>query len=131
VSDFETGISQTLSLPNAWRNWKARGAQMSCADFELTISLIAQAPSFRIIDTAALETLTARRAAAAAAEAEAEAEEEETTESAPEIVADRKAKTYFQNGCHPQVPIAEINRITFKTTAEAEKAGYTLSKGCS
>ena len=46
-------------------------------------------------------------------------------------VADRKTKTYYQGDCRPAIPIADANRITFKTTAEAEKAGYTLSRACS
>lgn len=129
VGDFATGISESLSLPNAWTDWKLRGKQMSCADFEMTISMIAQSPSFRIVDTTASETLAARRTAAAS-EAEAE-DEEEAAEPEEEIIADRKTKTYFQNGCRPQNPIADANRITFKTSAEAEKAGYKLSKGCS
>jgi hypothetical protein len=133
VEDFVTGISKSLGLPNAWSEWKSRGKQMTCTDFELTVSVIAQSPSFRILDRAAVETLAARRnAAAEAAEAESETGEESEGESQPEeILADSKTKTYYQGNCRPQTPIVEVNRVTFKTTAEAEKAGYKLSRSCS
>ena len=51
IPEFVAGISQSLSLPNAWIEWKVRGRQMRCADFELTVTTIAQSPSFRIVDT--------------------------------------------------------------------------------
>ncbi|HET6668971.1 MAG TPA: hypothetical protein VFH15_01955 [Pyrinomonadaceae bacterium] len=128
VEDFVAGISQSLALPNAWAEWKLRGQRMRCADFELTVSMVAQSPSFRILDSAAEETLAARRAAAAE---EAEAAEADEASDSDEIVADRKTKTYYPGSCQPAIPIAEANRITFKTTADAEKAGYTLSRTCS
>ncbi|MDQ3472309.1 MAG: hypothetical protein M3447_01085 [Acidobacteriota bacterium] len=136
VPEFVAGISQSLSLPNAWTEWKLRGRQMRCTDFELTVTTVAQSPSFRIVDSAAEETLVARRNAAAeeaeAMESEPEAESESEEASEPEeIIADRKTKTYYSGPCRPAVPIAEANRITFKTTAEAEKAGYKLSRACS
>ena len=129
VPEFVAGISQSLSLPNGWSEWKVRGRQMRCTDFELTVTTVAQSPSFRIVDSGAEETIVARRNAAAE---EAEATETEADEaSEPEdVVADRKTKTYYQSACRPAVPIAEANRITFRTTAEAEKAGYTLSRAC-
>ena len=132
VPEFVAGISQSLSLPNGWSEWKARGRQMRCKDFELTVTTIAQSPSLRIVDSGAEETLVARRNAAAeeAEEAESEPEPEEPSDL-EEIVADRKTKIYYQGTCRPAVPIAETNRITFKTTAEAEKAGYTLARACS
>ena len=65
VPEFVAGISQSLSLPNAWTEWKVRGRQMRCTDFELTVTPVAQSPTFRILDTVAEETLVARRSAAA------------------------------------------------------------------
>lgn len=130
VPEFVAGISQSLSLPNAWTEWRVRGRQMRCTDFELTVTPVAQSPSFRILDTRAEETLVARRNAAAE-EAEAMETESEEASEPEEIVGDRKTKIYYQGDCRPAVPIAEANRITFKTTAEAEKAGYTLSRACS
>jgi hypothetical protein len=126
VEAFVTGITKSLNLPNAWSDWKSRGKQMICTDFEVTVSTIAQSPSLRIVDTAAEKTLTARRNAAAE-----EVEANEADDSEEEIVADSKTKTYYQGTCRPSDPIAEANRVTFKSTVEAEKAGYTLSRGCS
>ncbi|HKR61743.1 MAG TPA: hypothetical protein VJS64_18800 [Pyrinomonadaceae bacterium] len=127
VPDFVTGISQSLSLPNAWTEWRSRGRNIICTDFEITVSIIANSLSFRLVDTVAAETLAARRGAAAN---EAEASETEDSNS-EEIVADRKTKTYYQGNCRPPDSIAEADRITFKSSGEAEKAGYTLSRGCS
>ena len=124
---FVTGISQSLLLPNAWTDWKYRSKQMTCTDFEVTVSMIAQSPSLRIVDTVAVRTLAARRTAAAAAAAASESEDSEPDE----IVADRETKTYYQGNCQPRDPITDANRILFKSAAEAEKAGYTLSRGCS
>ena len=126
VPDFVTGISQSLSLPNAWTE-KSRGKQMMCTDFEITVSMIGQSPSLRIVDTVAAQTLAARRTAAAE---EAEASESEDSEP-EEIVADRKTKTYYQGNCRPRDPISDADRILFKSAEDAEKAGYTLSRGCS
>lgn len=131
VADFVSGISQSLALPNAWTEWKVRGRQMRCADFELTVSTVAQSPSFRIVDSAAEATLAARRTAAAEEADAAEAAEVDEATDSEEIVADRKTKTYYPTGCRPGSSIAEPNRVTFKTTAEAEKAGYTPSRACS
>ena len=108
-----------------------RGRQMRCTDFELTVSTIAQAPSFRIVDCSAEETLVARRNAAAEEAEEAEETEADDASGSEEIVADRKTKTYYQGSCRPATRIAEANRINFKTADEAEKAGYTLSRSCS
>ena len=133
IEAFVTGISQSLSLPSAWSNWKARGKEITCTDFQMTVSLIAESPSFRIIDTSAEETIAARRAAAAEEAEETERAESEAPDDSEEIevVADRKTKTYYPGSCQPRVPIAADNRVTFKSSIEAEKAGYTPSKTCS
>ncbi|MFZ0064129.1 MAG: hypothetical protein WAL47_19010 [Pyrinomonadaceae bacterium] len=131
VADFVSGISQSLALPNGWTEWKVRGRQMRCADFELTVSTVAQSPSFRILDIGAEEILAARRTAAAEEAEAAEAAETEEASDSEEIVADPKTKTYYPAGCRQAISIAEANRVTFKTTAEAVKAGYTLSRACS
>jgi hypothetical protein len=126
VPEFVTGISKSLSLPNAWTE-KARARQMMCSDFEVTVSMIAQSPSLRIVDTVAAQTLAERRTAAVE---EAEASESEDSEP-EEIVADRKTKTYYQGNCRPRDPISDADRILFKSAEDAEKAGYSLSKSCS
>ena len=81
------------------------------------------------MDTAADDLVAARRQAKEEQDslAEAGAAPTESTEPA-EIIADSKSKTYYPNGCLPAKEIA--NKITFKTTAEAEKAGFKAAKNC-
>jgi hypothetical protein len=88
IPEFVAGISQSLSLPNAWSEGKVRGRQMRCANCELTVTTIAQSPSLHIVDRGAEETLIARPNAAAA-EAEATETEPEEAPETEEIVADR------------------------------------------
>lgn len=126
VEDFVAGISTALSLPSAWSSWRGRGQQLRCADFETTISIIARAPSFRIFDLTAEESLTARRNAAE----EARVATEETTEDAEEIIADKQSKTYYPSGCQPAKEISEANRAVFESVEAAEKAGYKRAKNC-
>lgn len=126
VAEFVKGISQSLSLPGAWLPWKSQGQQMRCADFQLTVSSVAQGPSFRILDLSADATFTARRIAkeeeneALAANHEAEAE----------IVGDRQSKIYYPADCEVAKEISEPNRATFRTALEAEKAGFKPAKEC-
>lgn len=122
VSDFIEGISQSLHLPHAWSPWKSRGQQLRCADFLMTVSFVAEGASFRILDETAEETLTARREAQQA---------ESSEESSEEIVADRQSKVYYSQGCRPANEIKEAEIVTFKTSEDAEKAGYKLAKECS
>jgi hypothetical protein len=133
VDDFVKLITQSLQLPAAnWSSWKSRGQHMRCADFELIVTMVARGPSLRVLDVAAEETVAMRRqakeeqdsAAAAAAGSATEAPEE------PEIIADKKSKTYYVGTCKPEKEIAEANKIVFKTTDEAEKAGFKLAKNC-
>jgi hypothetical protein len=123
VPDFITGISQSLHLPNAWRPWKIRGQQLSCADFAMTVTIIAEGPSFHIIDETAEETIAARRAAKEEQDSAAE-------EAAAEIVADKKTRVYYLDGCRPAQEIKEADRVAFSSKEEAEKAGYKLAKNC-
>jgi hypothetical protein len=126
VAAFVQGISQSLSLPAAWAPWKLQGQQMKCEDFQLTVSSVAQGPSFRILDLTADATFTARRIAKEQEkEALAESSEEET-----EIVGDKQSKIYYPADCEVAKEISETNRTTFKTALEAEKAGYKPTKEC-
>jgi len=124
VPDFVKGISQSLHLPEAWKPWKVRGQQLSCADFQMTVSIVAEGPSFHIIDETAEQTVAARREAKE--EQDAALEDGESTE----IVADKKARVYYAPGCKPAHDIAEENRTVFSTREEVEKAGYKLAKAC-
>jgi len=124
IPDFVKGISQSLRLPDAWRPWKIRGQQLNCADFQMTVVIVAEGPSFHVIDETAEQTVTARREAKEAQDAAAEQGE------ALEIIADLKAKIYYVADCQPANEIKEENRVLFKTKEEAEKAGYKLAKAC-
>jgi len=134
VDEFVNGISTSLQLPKTWSTWKVRGKELTCSDFQLTVTLVAQSPSFRVLDRAPEETLTARRIAkeeemeAAAAAAAADPPTESEVE---EIIGDSKSKSYYLPTCQTAVEITEKNRVVFKTVAEAEKAGYKRAKGCS
>jgi hypothetical protein len=114
-------------LPDAWQTWKIRGQQLSCADFQLTVSLVAEGPSFRIIEKAAEETIAARRLAKE--EQDAAAEEAEGS-AASEIVADAESRVYYLESCLPPTELKPASRVVFKTKDEAEKAGYKAAKAC-
>ena len=88
----------------------------------MTVSIVADGPSFRILDENAQETLAARR--------EARAEESSAEESAEAIVADRQSKIYYSKACPPENEIKESDRVIFKTSEDAEKAGYKQRKQC-
>ncbi|HEV7744996.1 MAG TPA: hypothetical protein VGO56_08360 [Pyrinomonadaceae bacterium] len=123
VPDFVAGISQTLHLPDGWKPWKIRGQQLNCTDFQMTVTMVAEGPSFRIIDDTAQQTITSRR--------EAKEEKDSAAEEATdEIIADKKDKTYYVAGCQPPSEIKAADRVLFQSTEEAEKAGYKLARGC-
>jgi hypothetical protein len=126
VADFVKGISQSLSLSDAWSLWKLEGQQLKCADFQLTVSTVARGPSFRILDLTSDAILTARRIAK---EKEKEALAENSDEE-PEILGDMQNKIYYLADCEVAKEISASNRMTFKTAGEAEKAGYKPAKEC-
>ncbi|HEX7774470.1 MAG TPA: hypothetical protein VF435_18745, partial [Pyrinomonadaceae bacterium] len=97
-------------------------------DFLLTVTTVAGGPSFRLVDTAADDLIAERRQAKEEQDAAAEAGTATESDEPAEIIADSKSKTYYPNGCLPAKEIA--NKITFKTTAEAEKAGFKAAKNC-
>lgn len=123
VPDFVKGISQSLHLPDAWKPWKSRGQQLSCADFHATVSIVAEGPSFHLVDETAERSLLARR------EAKEEAAASDADSSA-EIIADRERKVYYAEDCRPVSEMKETNRVVFQTRDEAEKAGYKPATKC-
>ena len=129
ADEFVKLISQSLQVDGTW-SYKSRGQQLRCADFQLTVTTVAGGPSFRLVDTAADDLVAERRQAKEEQDALAESGAAAATESTEpvEIIADSKSKTYYPNGCLPAKEIA--NKITFKTTAEAEKAGFKAAKNC-
>jgi hypothetical protein len=129
ADEFIKQLSQSLQVDGTWSS-RSRGQQLRCADFQLTVTTVAGGPSFRLVDTAADDLVAQRRQAKE--EQDSVAEARASTQNAPEpadIVADKKAKTYYPNGCVPE-KISEANRMTFKTAAEAEKAGFKAAKNC-
>lgn len=124
VPDFVAGISQSLHLPNAWEPWKSRGSRIRCADFQITLSMVAGGVSFHLIDETAEQTIATRREAKYQ-EATAAAEEGES-----EIIADRQSRVYYSDACRPATAVKETNRILFRTIEEAERAGYKAAKKC-
>lgn len=138
VEEFVKVISQSMQLPVAdWSSYRSRGQQMRCADFQLIVTTVAGGPTLRVVDVAAEETVAMRRqqkeeqdsAAEAAATSATDATPTEATEQ-PEIIADKKSKTYYPSTCRPEKEIPEANKIVFKTTDDAEKAGFKLAKNC-
>ena len=131
VEEFVKLISQSMQLPATWSSYRSRGQQMRCDDFQLLVTTVAGGPTLRVLDVAAEETVAMRRQhkEEAAAMAEAAPETPEATEE-PEIVADKKSKFYYLGICRPEKEIAEANKVVFKTTDEAEKAGFKLAKNC-
>lgn len=120
VPEFVAGISQSLHLPDAWTTWKIRGQQIKCADFQMTVIMLGDGPSFHIIDQTAEQTIAERR----------EAFEEQAEQTKIEVIADKKSKLYYSSDCAPDEEIKEVNRVVFKSAGEAEQAGYKLGKRC-
>lgn len=133
AEEFVKLISQSLQVDGNWSSWKSRGQQLRCADFQLIVTTVANGPSFRLIDTAADDLVAERRQAKEEQDALAEAggdSGESAAEDVPSIVADKHARIYYPAGCEPAKEIAEANKVTFKTAAEAEKAGFKAAKNC-
>lgn len=131
VEEFVKLISQSLQVDGNWSSWKSRGQQLRCADFQLIVTTVAGGPSFRLIDTAADDLVAERRQAKEEQDAAAEAGGNNASESTDaEIVADKSSKTYYPAGCEPAKEVAGANKVTFKSAAEAEKAGFKAAKNC-
>ncbi len=129
AEEFVKLISQSLQVDGNWSSHRSRGQQLRCADFHLIVTTVAGGPSFRLVDTAADELVAERRQAKE--EQDAAAENGSSTESTDaEIVADKHSKTYYPAGCEQAKEINEANRVTFKTAADAEKAGFKAAKNC-
>ena len=83
------------------------------------------------MDTAADDLVAQRRQAKEEQDSLVQASPpNESAEEAAEIVADKKSKTYYPNGCVSEKEISAANKVTFKTVAEAEKAGFKAAKNC-
>ena len=132
AEEFVKLISQSLQVNGNWSPYRSNGQQLRCADFQLIVTTVARGPSFRLLDTGSEDLVAERRQLKEEqdAAAEAAAASGEATEESSEIIGDKQSKTYYPNGCQPAKEIAEANRVMFKTTAEAEKAGFKAAKNC-
>jgi len=129
AEEFVAAISKSLQVDGNWSSWRSRGQQLRCVDFQLIVTTVAGSPSFRLLNTGADNLVAERRAAKE--QQDSQAQTPATSESTePEIVGDKQSKTYFPEGCQPAREIGDENKITFKTTADAEKAGFKAAKNC-
>lgn len=129
AEEFIKQLTESLQVDGTWAT-RSRGQQLRCADFQLTVTTVAGGPSFRLLDMAADDLVAERRQAKEEQDSLAEAgATTENTEPA-EIIADKKSRTYYPNGCQPEKEISEANKMLFKTAAEAEKAGFKAAKNC-
>jgi hypothetical protein len=126
VPEFIDKISKSLKLPDSWKPWRSRGQQMNCADFQLTVTMVADGPSFRILDLGAEETVAARREA----QSELDSTAAEGSEEQSDVVADKKSKIYYPAGCQEAVHVATADRLVFKSAEEAVKSGFKPAKDC-
>jgi hypothetical protein len=131
AEEFVKLISQSLQVNGNWSSYRSTGQQLRCADFQLIVTTVARGPSFRLLDIGADDVVAERRRLKEEqdAAAEAAAGSGESTEES-EIIGDKQSKTYYPNGCQPAREISDANRVMFKTTAEAEKAGFKAAKNC-
>ena len=131
IDDFVKQISQSLQVNGDWTSWRSRGQQLRCADFQLLVTTVAGSPSFRLLDVASEDVVAARRQAKEEQDAAAEsAGDAQSDAAAEEIVGDKQSKTYYANGCQPAKEIAGANKVTFKSAADAERAGFKAAKNC-
>ncbi len=126
TEEFVKLISQSLQVNGNWSSYRSKGQQLRCADFQLIVTTVAGGPSFRLLDIGAEDLVAERRQVKEEQDAAAEAAATDDSE----IIADKESKTYYPNGCQPAKDIAEASKVTFKTTAEAEKAGFKAAKNC-
>ena len=131
AEEFVKLISQSLQVNGNWSSYRSTGQQLRCADFQLIVTTVARGPSFRLLDIGADDVVAERRRLKEEQDAatEAAAASGESTEES-EIIGDKQSKTYYPNGCQPAREISDANRVMFKTTAEAEKAGFKAAKNC-
>ena len=127
LDEFIKSVSQSLRVPANWSNWKGRGQQLRCADFQLIAATVAGGPSLRIVDIAAEDLIATRRAEKE--ERDSALENGTGEEETPQILGNKQTKTFYLSTC-PAPEISEVNKVVFKTVEAAEKAGFKLAKEC-
>ena len=99
LSEFVVAVSKSLQLPNAWSGYRGRGKQMRCADFQLIATTVARAPSLRLFDLSADDTIAARRQAKEEQDSAAETAAENGDAQDTSVIADKKTKNYYPIAC--------------------------------
>src|SRR5215218_5786689 len=100
TEEFIKLLSQSLQVDGTWSS-RSRGQQLRCADFQLTVTTVAGGPSFRLVNTAADDLIAHRRQGKEEQDSLAEAGASTETTEPVEIIADKKSKTFYPNGCLP------------------------------
>ncbi len=131
IDEFVKLVSQSLKLTSSWSAWKGRGQQLRCADFQLIVTTVAGGPSLRLLDVGAEEVIAARRLAKEERDSAAEVAAVAAGEQTPtEIIGDKRTKVYYLATCQVPRELTELNKVTFSSAEDAEKAGFKLAKGC-
>ncbi|HXD32202.1 MAG TPA: hypothetical protein VN643_13850 [Pyrinomonadaceae bacterium] len=119
--EFIKGISEELSLKGEWTT-KGRTQILTCTDFQLSVTMIAGGPSLRIVDTSAETAIADRR--------QAKVDADDAAAEATPVIGDSGHKVFYPADCPALKAVPEKNRVTFASSAEAEKAGYKQGEGC-
>lgn len=127
LDEFLPLVNSSLNLPVAWSSWRGRGQQMHCSDFELFATVVARSPTLRIVETAAEDIIAERRQAKEDKDTALAAGE---TEESEEVIGDKIKHTFLPGTCSSAKNVSAENRVVFRSTEEAEKAGYKIAKDC-
>jgi len=118
------GVSHELSVPAEWTT-KGRSRELTCTDFQLSVSMIAGAPALKIVDITAEATVEQRR------QEKADEADATASPSGPSpVIGDTSNKVFYPADTSSLKSVPEKNRISFPNSAEAEKAGYKHSASC-
>jgi hypothetical protein len=60
ADDLVQAVTRSLKLPAAWES-KGRGRQLTCGDFQLSVTMVAGSPTLRVADETARERWEKRR----------------------------------------------------------------------
>jgi len=130
TDDFVKRITQSLHLPDTWSSWHMRGQQLQCANFQVTVSMVAGGPSLRLLDSGAEDVVATRRETREEQESATATTSEATTETTTEVLGDKKTRLYYPVGCKPLKEVGEPDRVIFKDSETADKAGFKAAKAC-
>ena len=128
VDEFVRLITESWHLTGPWSSWKSRGQQLRCGDFEVIVATVAGTPSVHLLDSAAEDTIAARRQAKEERDSAVETSAQIPVET--QIIGDKHDKVFYPSGCQAAKEISDSNRITFRSIADAERAGFKLGKNC-